>query len=444
MPKIEAFAGLRYDLGHVGALSNVVAPPYDVIDPAMQDRLYKKHPANVVRLILNRTEPGDDEQENNYARAARFLRNWQQEGVLFQEPDPAVYVYHQIFEQEGHSLIRRGFMARCGLERFGEGNIYPHEETMPGPKADRLKLTRACGANLSQIFGLYPDPESEVQEILEEAVRGESPLEATDELGVIHRIWPITDVAVLSRLTAATGPKPMFIADGHHRYETACNYRDELAAAGKLGPTDPANGVLMMCVGMNDPGLIVQPTHRLFRGLPELSAEELAETLGDHFSTHVVGEGTGLAERVWEEIETENSQGTIGLFTTKDQRWTLLRISDIGRERMAQLAPDHSPDWRELGVSILHRLIVDDLLHAAGHPKPGYVHTVSELVQGLNENSEPGGAGEISEPYRLAALVMPATIEHIRKISEHGERMPAKSTYFYPKLLAGLVIHAHH
>jgi uncharacterized protein (DUF1015 family) len=315
---------------------------------------------------------------------------------------------------------------------------------MPGPKADRLKLTRACGANLSQIFGLYPDPESEVQEILEEAVRGESPLEATDELGVIHRIWPITDVAVLSRLTAATGPKPMFIADGHHRYETACNYRDELAAAGKLGPTDPANGVLMMCVGMNDPGLIVQPTHRLFRGLPELSAEELAEKLGDHFSTQVVGEGTGLAERVWEEIETENSQGTIGLFTTKDQRWTLLRISDIGRERMAQLAPDHSPDWRELGVSILHRLIVDDLLRAAGHPKPGYVHTVSELVQGLNENSEPGGAGEISEPYRLAALVMPATIEHIRKISEHGERMPAKSTYFYPKLLAGLVIHAHH
>ncbi len=444
MPKIEAFAGLRYDLGHVGALSNVVAPPYDVIDPAMQDRLYKKHPANVVRLILNRTEPGDDEQENNYARAARFLRNWQQEGVLFQEPDPAVYVYHQIFEQEGHSLIRRGFMARCGLERFGEGNIYPHEETMPGPKADRLKLTRACGANLSQIFGLYPDPESEVQEILEEAVRGESPLEATDELGVIHRIWPITDVAVLSRLTAATGPKPMFIADGHHRYETACNYRDELAAAGKLGPTDPANGVLMMCVGMNDPGLIVQPTHRLFRGLPELSAEELAEKLGDHFSTQVVGEGTGLAERVWEEIETENSQGTIGLFTTKDQRWTHARITDTGSERMAQLAPDHSPDWRELGVSILHRLIVDDLLHAAGHPKPGYVHTVSELVQGLNENSEPGGAGEISEPYRLAALVMPATIEHIRKISEHGERMPAKSTYFYPKLLAGLVIHAHH
>ena len=141
----------------------------------------------------------------------------------------------------------------------------------------------------------------------------------------------------------------MFIADGHHRYETACNYRDELAAAGKLRPTDSANGVLMMCVGMNDPGLIVQPTHRLFRGLPDLTAEELAEKLGDHFSTQVVGEGSGLAEKVWEEIETEDSQGTIGLFTTKDQRWTLLRISPTGSERMTQLAPDHSSDWREPG-----------------------------------------------------------------------------------------------
>ena len=443
MPRIEAFPGLRYDLGHVGALCDVIAPPYDVIDPAMQDGLYEKHPANVVRLILNRSEPGDDEQQNCYSRAARFLRNWQQEGVLFQEPDPAVYVYHQIFEIEGNSCLRCGFMARCGLERFGEGNIYPHEETMSGPKADRLKLTRACQANLSQIFGLYPDPEAEIQDILEEAIVGVIPLEATDELGVVHRIWPVTDVSVLSRLTAKMGPKPLFIADGHHRYETACNYRDELAANGELKPTDPANGVLMMCVGMNDPGLIVQPTHRLLRGLPDLTAEELVERLGDCFSTRIAGEGSDLAETVWEEIETENEQGTIGLFTTKDQRWTVARISARGRERMAELVPDHSADWRGLGVSILHRLIVDDLLDAAGHPKPGYVHTVSKLVQGLDENSEPGGAGEVSEPYRLAALVMPATLAHIRQISEHGERMPAKSTYFYPKLLAGLVIHLH-
>ncbi|MFP6656551.1 MAG: DUF1015 domain-containing protein, partial [Pirellulales bacterium] len=285
MAKIDAFPGLRYDLGHIGALSNVVAPPYDVIGAEFQDELYKQHPANVIRLILNREEPGDDEHSNRYTRAAKFLRQWLREGVLFREGDPAIYVYHQVFEYGGTQFSRRGFMARCGLERFGEGNIFPHEETMPGPKADRLNLTRSCKANLSQIFGLYPDPENEVQSILEEAIAAVAPIEAKDQLGVVHRIWPVTDINLISRLSAVIGPKPVFIADGHHRYETACNYKDELAAADRLSPTHPANGVLMMCVSMSDAGMIVLPTHRLFRGLPEMTSGELAERLGDCFTT---------------------------------------------------------------------------------------------------------------------------------------------------------------
>ncbi|MEK6246962.1 MAG: DUF1015 domain-containing protein, partial [Planctomycetales bacterium] len=346
-----------------------------------------------------------------------------------------------VFDDQGQQFIRRGFMARCGLQRFGEGNIYPHEETMPGPKADRLKLMNACQANLSQIFGLYPDAQSKAQNLLEEAIQGATPIEATDHLGVVHRFWPVTDVSVLGQLTAAMGPKPMFIADGHNRYETACQYRDDLAADGDLNPGHPANGVLMMCVSMNDPGMIVQPTHRLFRGLPDITAEQLVERLGDRFTTQLSGEGSDLAESVWGEIEAEDQQGTIGLFTTRDQRWTVARISPQGQQRMAELAPDQSDDWRGLGVSILHRLVVDDLLDSAGHPKPGYVHLVSQFIEGLDSNSEPGGEGELAEPYRLGALVMPATVEHIKRISEHGERMPAKSTYFYPKLLCGLVIH---
>ncbi|MCA9155404.1 MAG: DUF1015 domain-containing protein, partial [Planctomycetales bacterium] len=190
MPDIHAFRGLRYDLGHVGSLSDVIAPPYDVIDPALQDRLYKSHPANVVRLILNRDEPGDDEANNRYSRAARFLRNWQKEGVLQSEPNPALYVYHQVFSWGGQEFTRRGFMGRCRLEKFGEGRIYPHEETHASAKADRLKLTRACRANLSQIFGIYPDAENVAQTLLEEAVSGVAPLEATDHLGVVHRMWP--------------------------------------------------------------------------------------------------------------------------------------------------------------------------------------------------------------------------------------------------------------
>lgn len=441
MPKIDAFPGLRYDLGHIGALSNVVAPPYDVIDAKFQNELYKQHPANVIRLILNREEPGDDEEGNRYTRAAKFLKQWVREGVLFREGDPAVYVYHQIFEHDGTQFTRRGFMARCSLERFGEGNIFPHEETMSGPKADRLNLTRACKANLSQIFGLYPDPENQAQNILEEAILGATPIEATDHLGVVHRIWPVTDVSLISRLSAAIGPKPAFIADGHHRYETACNYKDELTAADRLSPTDPANGVLMMCVGMSDPGMIVLPTHRLFRGIHELTSSELVERLGDCFTTRVAGEGSDLAELVWSEIEAEDEQGTLGLFTAKDDRWTIARISDAGRARMAEIAADRSEDWRGLGVSILHQLVVDTLLGAKGHPKPSYVHLVSEVIESLDNNTEQAD-GNANERFQLAALVMPATLEHIRKISEHGERMPAKSTYFYPKLLSGLVIHS--
>ena len=441
MPIIEPFAGLRYDLGHVGSLSNVVAPPYDVIDEGLQNGLYEKHPANVIRLILNRSEPGDVAGDERYQRAAKFLRQWLREGVLFREPDPAIYVYHQVFQEEGTHYTRRGFMARCGLQRFGEGNIYPHEETMPGPKADRLQLTRACQANLSQIFGIYPDAENEAQDLLEAAITGATPVEATDHLGVVHRIWPVTDITVINQLASVMAAKPMFIADGHHRYETACNYRDELAGAGQLTATHPAHGVLMMCVGTSDPGMIVLPTHRLFHGLPELDSTELTERLAGCFHVEQIGDDVQRAETVWQQIAADGDQGSLGLFTAKDHRWIIARLTDTGRDRLAAVAGDRSDVWQGLGVSLLHRLVVDTLLDSAGHPKPTYVHQVSEVVAGLAGDSGPSESGASSPQYQLAALVLPATLEHIRQISELGERMPAKSTYFYPKLLSGLVIH---
>ena len=227
MPTIQAFGGLRYDLGHVGSLSEVIAPPYDVIDAEMQDALYKRHPCNCVRLILNRDEPGDDDASNRYSRAARFLHQWQSEGVLQTEANPAVYVYHQEFSHEGTAYTRRGFMCRVRLERFGEGKIYPHEETHSAAKADRLKLITAAKANLSQIFSLYPDETNEAQNLLEAEIVGSTPLEATDHLGVVHRMWPVTDIEVISKLAAVMSPKSTFIADRHHRYETALRYRDE-------------------------------------------------------------------------------------------------------------------------------------------------------------------------------------------------------------------------
>lgn len=434
MVQIEAFHGVRYDLGHVGALSDVAAPPYDVISPEFQDALYKRHPANVIRLELNREEPGDDATNNRYTRSAQFLKNWLSEGVLQRDAAPALYVYHQKFDYGGRTYTRRGFMARVRLERFGEGRIYPHEETHASAKQDRLLLTTACRANLSQIFGIYPDSENHVQNLLDRAIEGKTPYEATDHLGVVHLMWLVTDLQVIAAASAGMGNKPMFIADGHHRYETACNYRDQLAAQHPLPSNHPAHSVLMMCVGMNDPGLIVFPTHRLFRGLPSLTSQELAAKINNCFTLKPAGEGGAAARQIWAQIERENQQGTMAFYTHADRQWTLASINGAGWQRMSQIASDHSPDWQALGVSILHRLVMETLLGAKNLPKAHYVHLVNEVVDAI-ENGDPDGG-----TFPLATLVMPATVNHVKTISEHWERMPAKSTYFYPKLLSGLVI----
>ena len=454
MPDIQPLPGIRYDLGHVGSLSNVIAPPYDVIDSDLQRALYDKHPANVVRLILNRDEPNDDEEHNRYTRAARLMRNWLREGVLFAEAQPAIYVYHQVFTEAGTTYTRRGFMCRVRLEPFGEGSIYPHEETHGGPKADRLKLWRACRANLSPIFGLYPDVENDAQNLLEAATGGVEPLEATDHLGVIHRLWPVIDASLTTNLIAAMADRPVYIADGHHRYETALALRDEIAAAhGSLSTNHPSNFVLMTCVSMSDPGMIVLPTHRLFRGLPPITSAQLGERLGDAFQCEAAGSGPERAPSLWEDMEMEGLQSNLAFYTAADEAWTMARLTNAGSSRMAKAAAEQSNDWQGLGVSILHRLVMDTLLSTSGSglstldtrlPAPKYVRDIDEFIRSLKEGDAAGrdatGQSGTGGRFELAALVMPATVDHIRAISGHGERMPAKSTYFYPKLLSGLVI----
>ncbi len=436
MPRIRAFRGLRYNLAQVGSLSDVIAPPYDVVDGTLQQQLYDNSPFNFIRLELTKREDEEGDENAVYDHAATLFRQWIRDGVLQHEPDPAVYVYHQIFNYLGETYTRRGFMTRVELVRFGEGNIYPHEQTHSKAKDDRLRLTRACQANMSQIYGLYPDPSNEAQNLLEEHVIGTAALEAEDNLGVTHRLWPVTDQDLISKVAALVEDKPMFVADGHHRYETACNYRDELAEqnGGSLPSDHPANFVLTMVMSMDDPGLIVLPTHRLLNGVQELDSDELRSQLGDAFDCEDVGNGPEAAHEVWKQIEELDDQGAFGLFTSKDQKWTLVMANSNTAAKMEEIAGDQSGDWRSLGVAMLHGLIIDRLLGMEGHPKPNYVHLVDEVVGGLQGNLE----GD--QEYQFAALVMPATVEDIRKVSLHEERMPAKSTYFYPKLLSGLVV----
>ncbi len=437
MPNTAPFAALRYNLEHIGSLSDVIAPPYDVIDPEFQDELYKKHPANCIRVILNRTEPGDSGDER-YERAAGFVRQWIEEGVLYRENQPAYYVYHQQFEVDGVTVNRRGFMARVRIQPFGEGNIYPHEETHPKAKVDRLKLTNATQQNNSQIFGLYPDAENLVITKLDAACDGLTPVEATDHLGVRHTLWTVTDPTVVQEVAAIMEDRPMFVADGHHRYETASNYKAQLEEEqGGLPEDHPANFVMTMLVGMSDPGMLVLPTHRLLRGTPRFTSDQIMERLGDAFCCKTLPGGVDAANQAWAEMESADRQEIVALYGVEDNTWVLAEATESAAGRMNELAPNQSDQWRSLGVSLLHRLIIDSLLGCEGHPKPTYVHEVSEVIEGIRgEGSQ--AESDSDEPYTLAALVMPAKLEHVEAISLHKERMPAKSTYFYPKLLSGL------
>ena len=431
MADIHPFRALRYDVGRVGDLSDVVAPPYDVINEEMQTELYEKHPCNVVRLILNRTEPGDAGPDDKYERAATFLHRWTKDGVLSRDREEALYVYHQEFDWGGRHFVRKGFMCRIRLEEFGEGKIYPHEQTMSGPKADRLALTKACRANLSPIFGLFPDSDQAAQSPLEAAIVESTPVEATDHLGVIHRLWVVTDRAAINAAREVLRESPVFIADGHHRYETALNYRRHLAESGKLGDeNDPANFVLMMLVGMSDPGLAILPTHRLVSGLPDITSEQLIAALGDYFEIEAVGTGAAAMQECWDLIDADGGQDVFGFGTTADDKWVFARLTD--GSLMAQLAPDQSPAWRELGVSVLRNLVLEHQLKnniAGADPQCTYVRLLEEV-------SEAQKAGTC----QVACLVPPAGMDHIREIAGNFEKMPAKSTYFYPKLLSGLLI----
>ena len=406
MADIRAFRAFRYDLGRVGALSDVVAPPYDVINEEQQQELYDQSDYNSIRLILSKELPDDTESENRYTRTARLLKEWIAEDILIQDTSAGLYVYHQEFEWEGQTHIRRGYLARVRLEPFGEGKIYPHEETMPGPKADRLKLITATQMNLSPIFGMYPDHDNEIQLALDDAVGQALPLEAKDHLGVINRLWAVTDEEVISHVKGLMGNKPIFIADGHHRYETGLRYLEERRKQGDVAHEEAAPCfIMMMLVSMSDPGLIIQPTHRLLSGIPSMKSSDLSNLLSAQFDLETIGQGEEAAQSLWEMIEIDGSQDVLGFGTVADKSWHLARLRD--RSRLEELEAKHSDDWRGLAVSVLHSLVINDMLGSRVESKPAcrYVHQLSEVLESCS-------SGET----RLAALVQPAQLETVRQI----------------------------
>lgn len=438
MAKIAPFCGLRYNLQRIQNPAAVMAPPYDVISASLQENLYQRHPFNVVRLILGKTGPGDADNNNRYTRASADFLAWQQEGVLVRDREPSIYLYDQEFPMEGGVMVvRKGFIALTRLEDFSSGVVKPHEKTLAGPKADRLLLTKACGANFSPIFSLYSDPCC----VLEALTRGlrEQPadLAVTDDDGVQHRLWQVTDPGTIAKAQSLLDNKPLFIADGHHRYETALNYRDfQRERHPDFTGKELFNYVLMYFANMEDQGMQIFPTHRLIFNLVDFSLESFLQALQEDFevtSFSLDPSDQQARSEARSRLKQQGEEGhALGLYAGGNIFY-LLSLRD--EHVMDRFFPQKTPNaLKTLDVSILHRLVLEGLLGITIEAQEQQLNL--KYVKGFDEAFELVQVGE----FPLAFLMNPTRMIEVREVANAGEKMPQKSTYFYPKLLSGLVI----
>jgi len=424
------FKGIRYDTSRIGDITAVVAPPYDVISPDQRDRFCATHHRNIVHLELGKDLPGDTDAENRYSRAGKAFFQWAADGSVVQDAAPAFYVYDQEFALGSRRLTRRAFFAAVRLEPFGR-RVLPHEETMSGPRADRLRLITACPVNLSPIFGLYRDADSAIAGLLDSALPATPEASFQDFDGVRQTLWKIGDPAAQERLMRLMQDKCIYIADGHHRYETALQYRDlAIQADGQLDPNDPRSFVMIACVSISDPGLVILPAHRVVGGVPGFDAKNLLEKLSEQFDVKPV-----TAPACCDLIEMlQNTmagrQHTFGLYSG-GKAWVLtLRDESVAD---ANPAP-HSRAWKRLDVSLLVWLILERGL--------GLTHADLSNPERVKYVKEPAEAAQLVDGghYQAACYLNSTRIDQLEEIAQASERMPPKSTYFYPKLITGLVM----
>lgn len=427
MARIFPFRALRYDAERV-RLQDVVTQPYDKITPAMRERYYAASPYNLVRIIL-----GDPAREGDvYAAAAGHFRRWRQEGVFRQDEAPSVYAYAQRFRVPGgeQELERRGFIALGALEDYDRGVVFRHEQTLSGPKADRLNLLRATRAHFGQLFMLYRDPERRLEALLFPARAADA--EVTDEYGVVHRLWRVAEPDAVAQVQQGMADKKLIIADGHHRYETALAYRNERrAAAGAADENAPYERVMMTFINMDAEGLVVLPTHRVIHGLGMFDAEQLLRGAKRYFDAEELA-GELDAARATALLRAAGASAPALLACTGERNF-LLR----GRPGAAdELLADLSPRQRALDVVLLHRILLQKVLgisEAAIREQRNlnYLRDAAEAIARVR-------AGQAD----AAFLMNPVRLEQVSEIALAGEVLPQKSTDFYPKLLSGLTVYA--
>ena len=437
MAHIEPFRALRYDPARV-ALSQVATQPYDKISPEMHEGYYASSPYSLVRIILGKRNANDHPADNPYTRAAAHFGDWRRQGVFVQDPRPSLYRYTQQFPAAGGKgqLERHGFIALGKVEDYASGVVFRHEQTLAKPKADRLDLLRATRAHFGQIFMLYSDPAAEIENAL---ASPDPPLmEMTDEYGVLHRVWRVSDPEVVELVQGKMRDKKLIIADGHHRYETALTYRNEQRAAGPasggvttsaqdLAPHDLA---MMTFVNMDSPGLVILPTHRVVHSLPSFSMDSLRAGASEFFSVEEADASINAA------------RATVML---REAAHTGTSLLAVGRDRVLLLSRPKAPasafgnlSLRQQGLDVvqLHKLLLEGALGISeeairNQQNVTYIRDASEAMALVRD-----GRADV------AFLMNPARMQQIRDIAFGGEVLPQKSTDFYPKLLSGLTIYA--
>jgi uncharacterized protein (DUF1015 family) len=411
---VQPFPALHYDLDRVGSLQAVAAPPYDVIDEAQRVELLSRSPFNVVEIDLPKAGPDED----RYRHAASTLEDWELEGILRQDREPALWALTQEYTApDGARVERHAILARVRVEDYGPGRVRPHERTQPGPKQDRLELTRATRFNLSPIFSLTS---GDAWPQVEAATAGDPWGEVSEDDGTVHRVWRVADPKAHEAVAAQLADAELLIADGHHRYETARTYRDEVGGEG------PHDYTLMALTALDDPGLTVFPTHRLLSGLADDTErrEHLREGLRELFEVSEVGD---------DELDPsgEDGLGVFGYIDGHHRQPLRLRLKDSAE--VDRMLGDRPEPYRRLDVAILETLVLKGILglseqDIAEKRGLGYAKSIREVMTQLEQ-------GE----YDAAFILRPTPVEQVREVAAAGETMPPKSTYFFPKILSGIV-----
>ncbi len=437
MMEIKAFKAYRFNEAVVGDVGNCIAPPYDVIDADLQDRLYKKSKYNIVQITKGKTAPSDTTGNNQYTRAAKLINEWFQAGVLKRDEKDSVYGYVQDFEIAGIKAQRISFIALAKLEELGKG-IKPHEFTLTGPKADRLNLRRATKASFGLIFMLYNDAKNVADKTIKKAMKQKPLIDFVDEQDVRHRLFAVTDIKDIDAITKMMDDKTCVIADGHDRYETALNYYKETGEPS-------AQYVLTAFVNTRQKGLLILATHRLIQNVKNFNNKKFLDEVKKDFDLETFAfsdeKSKQLArQRMSDKMKAEfdADKNAFGIYTA-DSAFYVATLKD--KKLMDAVAPDKSEHWKSLDVAVLHKLIIEKHLgiDEKGLAEGANIEYVKDTGDGIDDC-----INQVDKGAKQAALFMnPTKMKQIEMVTATGERMPQKSTFFYPKVYTGLVINKH-